>query len=172
VVNLEIFLIVHICVNNLLLIFSKNRLRDVMPCAQGRNEGGRGAQFPGANSLWGLCITAGGAENSQQCHKYFLQYSKFVFERTQVRPRGRQTYFCPGRHLTSLRPCMCSKLPLIFRSGQFTSKSCLVFLQFYFFHPPLDILTSIRCICIYGTILFEKKFNAYSEGKIHNLLRS
>jgi len=31
-------------------------------------------------------ITAGGAEKSQQCHKYFLQYSKFSFERTQIWP--------------------------------------------------------------------------------------
>jgi len=43
-----------------------------------------------------------GAEKSQQCHKHFLQYSKFAFERPQTQIWGRQT--CPGRHLTSLRP--------------------------------------------------------------------
>jgi len=65
---------------------------------QGRNEGEKGGTIPrapirygGAESLLGRRITAGGAEKSQQCHKYFLQYSKFAFERTPVRPWGRQT---------------------------------------------------------------------------------
>jgi len=56
----------------------------------------RGAHFPGrqftihygggAESLRGRRITAGGAEKSQQCHKYILQYSKCAFERTQIWP--------------------------------------------------------------------------------------
>ena len=69
---------------------------------QGRNEGEKGGTIPrapirygGAESLLGRRITAGGAEKSQQCHKYFLQYSKFAFERTPVRPWGRQTLFLP-----------------------------------------------------------------------------
>jgi len=33
-----------------------------------------------AESLQGRQITAGGAEKSQQCHKYFLQYSNFAFK--------------------------------------------------------------------------------------------
>jgi len=56
--------------------------------AQGRNVGEQGGEIPrapiqygGAESLQGRRITAGGAEKSQQCHKYFLQYSKFAFER-------------------------------------------------------------------------------------------
>jgi len=60
---------------------------------QGRNEGGKGTtitpapiHYGGAKSLQGRPITAGGAEKSQQCHKYFLQYSKFAFERTQIWP--------------------------------------------------------------------------------------
>jgi len=87
---------------------------------QGRNEGGQGRHnSPGANSLWGRWITAGGAEKSQQCHNYFLQYSEFAFEKLRFdhrgakhRPWGRlfdqggaEFIFCPGRHLTSLRPC-------------------------------------------------------------------
>ena len=32
---------------------------------------------------------------SQQCHKYFLQYTTFDSERPQVRTRGRQTCFLP-----------------------------------------------------------------------------
>jgi len=56
---------------------------------QGRNDGGaRWAQFPGrriimgaANHCGGRQMSAGGAEKSQQFHKYFLQYSKFPSER-------------------------------------------------------------------------------------------
>ena len=62
----------------------------VMP-TQRRNEGGQGGHNSrGANLRWGAellqgrRITAGGAEKSQQCHKYFLQYSKIAFERTQT----------------------------------------------------------------------------------------
>ena len=35
------------------------------------------------------------AEKVQQCRKYFLQYSTFVFERLPVRTWGRQTCFLP-----------------------------------------------------------------------------
>jgi len=46
---------------------------------QGRNEGGqKGRNSPGAESLWGRRIIAGGTEKSQQCHKYFVQYSTFA----------------------------------------------------------------------------------------------
>ena len=92
---------------------------------QGRNEGGKGGTIPrapihcgAAESLRGRRITAGAAEKSQQCQKRFRQYSKFAFQRAQVPPwgrqtstmgapiqsQGRQTCFCPGHHLTSLRP--------------------------------------------------------------------
>ena len=67
-------------------------------CGRGVTRGGKGGtilraliHYGGAESLQGRWITAGGAEKSQQCHKYFLQYSKFVFERTQIWPKGRQT---------------------------------------------------------------------------------
>ena len=46
-------------------------------------------------SLRGYRIIAGDAEKSQQCHKYFLQYSKFASEKAQVRPWRRQTWFLP-----------------------------------------------------------------------------
>jgi len=64
--------------------------------AQGRNEGGKG----GHNSP--------GAEKSQQCHKYCLQYSTFPSWRRQIRTWGLQPYSCPRRHLTSLRPWLSS----------------------------------------------------------------
>jgi len=40
-------------------------------------------------------INCGGAEKSQQCRKYFLQYSAFASERPQVLTWGRQTCFLP-----------------------------------------------------------------------------
>jgi len=49
---------------------------------QGRNEGARGRNHPGAESLRGRRNTAGApndcgdAKKSQQCHTYILQYSK------------------------------------------------------------------------------------------------
>ena len=63
---------------------------------RGATRGGQGGNnSPGAKSLWGHRITEGGAEKSQQCHKYFLQYSKFGSENAQVRPRGPKTCFLP-----------------------------------------------------------------------------
>ena len=38
---------------------------------------------------------SGGAEKSQQFHNYFLQYSKFLSERPQVRTWECQTCFLP-----------------------------------------------------------------------------
>ena len=62
---------------------------------QGRSEGrAGGAQFHGRG------ITAGGAETSQQYHKY----SKCASEWAQVWPWGARLAFCPGRHLTALPP--------------------------------------------------------------------
>ena len=52
--------------------------------------------YGGDESLRGSRITAGGAENSQQCHKYFLKYSKFSSERPQVRTRGAKLAFPPS----------------------------------------------------------------------------
>ena len=46
-----------------------------------------------------------GAEKSQQCHKHFFTTVNFRFEH-----RGAKLAFCPGRHLTSLRPCSFRKL--------------------------------------------------------------
>jgi len=69
---------------------------------QGRNEGGKGGQFPGRwftmgapNHCGGRRITAKSAEKSPKCYKYFLQYSKFASERAQVWTWGRQTCFLP-----------------------------------------------------------------------------
>ena len=86
---------------------------------QGRNEGGaREAQFPGRQ------ITMGALNYCWRRRKVptmsqLLQYSEFAFEKLRFdhrgakhRPWGRlfdqggaEFIFCPGRHLTSLRPC-------------------------------------------------------------------
>jgi len=42
-----------------------------------------------------------GAEKSQQSHKYFLQYSTFAYERSQVPTWGRQTWLL-SRALSNL----------------------------------------------------------------------
>jgi len=71
---------------------------------QGRNAGRLGGHnYPWAESLWGRQMAAGGAEKFQQCHKYFLQCSKFACRRAQFRTWGTKLASCPGRHLTSLR---------------------------------------------------------------------
>jgi len=74
----------------------------------GAERGGQGGVpkiTPDAESLWGRRITAGGAEKSQQCHKYFLQYSTFASERPLLRKWGRQTCFllrAPSNLVTTL----------------------------------------------------------------------
>jgi len=60
-------------------------------------------------------MTVSGAEKSQQCHKYFPQYSTFASERPQVRTLGRQTCFLPRGHLTSLRPCYSTRATKYFK---------------------------------------------------------
>ena len=73
---------------------------------QGRNKGWQGGHnSPGAETLWGCQSTVGVAIKSQQCHKYFLQCNALASERSQVRTWDGKPASCPGRHLTSLRPC-------------------------------------------------------------------
>ena len=52
---------------------------------KGRQRGGKGGTIPRAPNHCGGRMTAGDAEKSQQCHKYFLQYSTFASARPQVR---------------------------------------------------------------------------------------
>ena len=49
-------------------------------------------------------MTAGDAEMSHQCRKYFLQYSTFASENLRFEHGGAKLASCPGRHLTSLSP--------------------------------------------------------------------
>jgi len=97
---------------------------------QWRNEGGT---IPRAPNHCGV------AEKPQQCHKYFLQYSTFVSERSQVRIWGRQTCFlsrAPFNLVTPLchRYGFCYKLLLTNRWPQAVVetgyKSLFVFFTF------------------------------------------
>jgi len=64
---------------------------------QGRNDVGQGGTIPQAqNNCRGRQMSVGGAEKSQQFHKYFLQCSKFPSERPRVRTWGAKLVSCPG----------------------------------------------------------------------------
>jgi len=73
--------------------------------------------YGGAESLQGRRITAGGAEKSRHC-TFFNTVNlpskelRFDHRGAKLRPWGRrfdqgsaEFVFCPGRHITSLRPC-------------------------------------------------------------------
>jgi len=83
-------------------IISDNKLINLYLCCkyyytiQGRNKRVQGGAIPRApKSVWGRRMTAWGAENFQQCHKYCLQYSKFASIRPQIQMWGRQIWFLP-----------------------------------------------------------------------------
>jgi len=81
---------------------------------RGVTRGERGRNSPG-ESLLGRRMTSRGAEKSQQCHKYFLQYSAFASERPQFRPWGLQTCFlsrAPCNLVTSLDVRLMTRRPL------------------------------------------------------------
>ena len=68
-------------------------------CGQGRNKraqfAGRRITMGAPNHCGGRQMTAGVVEKSQQCHKYFLQYSTFASERPRFRTWACQTCFLP-----------------------------------------------------------------------------
>jgi len=70
--------------------------------ARGVTRGERGHNYPGASYYGGAeslregRITAEGAEKFQQCHKYFLQYTTFASEISQVRTWGPNLLLAPG----------------------------------------------------------------------------
>jgi len=64
--------------------------------SQGRNEGDMGGTIPRApNCYWSAKWLRGAPKspNNVTTHKYFLQYSEFASEKTQVRTSGCQTCF-------------------------------------------------------------------------------
>jgi len=72
-------------------IISNNKLIHLSLCCnyyyiiQGRNEPVQlGSNSPGNKITMGQRMTAGGARNFQQCHKYFIQCSKCASIRPQI----------------------------------------------------------------------------------------
>jgi len=61
---------------------------------QGRNEGARGRNYPGAESLWGRRVMAGHQKITTMSH-VILQYSIFASRRPHVRKWERQTCILP-----------------------------------------------------------------------------
>jgi len=81
--------------------------------SRGVTRGKGGNNSPGAESLRGRRMATWGAEESQQCHKYFLQYSTSASERTQVRTWGRQTSFLLRAPSNLVTPLVISSLLLL-----------------------------------------------------------
>jgi len=71
---------------------------------QRRKEGGKGRHLPECRITVGSRITAGGAEKSHQCRKYFLQ-QHICFRKTfRLEHSAAKVDYCPGRYLTSFAP--------------------------------------------------------------------
>jgi len=78
----------------------------------------RGHNYPGAESLRGHRITAGDAGKSQQCHKYFLQYSAFASERPQVRTWDAKLASCPGAIYNLVTPLHAEPYYLLYEARE------------------------------------------------------
>jgi len=63
----------------------------------------------GVESLQGRRNATVGAEKSQQCHKVLTSIKFICFQKTCLKHEGAKFASFPGRHLTSLGPCLCSK---------------------------------------------------------------
>ena len=91
----EVLLSKKLCASQVGPGIGLRRLYALRTCSRhimGVARGERGAQFPGRRVIMGALnhcgghrMAAGGAEKSQQCHKYFLQNSTFASERPQFR---------------------------------------------------------------------------------------
>jgi len=80
-------------------------------CVEGRNKEGKGGTIPrapnhygGAQSLPRAPNNSRGAEKSQQCCKYFLQYSTFASKDLRFKHGSTKVASCPGDHRTLLHP--------------------------------------------------------------------
>jgi len=87
------------------------------PCCaftQGRKDGGQGGHnSPGAGSIWGRRITAGAAKCLLVAPKSPNNFTSTFFNTVNFLPKGlrfehegAKLATCPGRRLTSLRPCL------------------------------------------------------------------
>jgi len=71
-------------------------------------KGERGAQFPGRQITMGRRMTAGGAEKKSPSNVTSTFFSAVHLPSKDVRFEygGAKLASCPGRQLTSLRPCL------------------------------------------------------------------
>jgi len=65
---------------------------------QGRNERGREHNAPGVKSLWAL-------KTLNNIASILLNTVHLLPQGPRFEQRGAELVFCPGRHLTSARPC-------------------------------------------------------------------
>jgi len=72
---------------------------------QGRNEGARGRNYPGAESLWGRWNTAGVPKNPNNVTGTFFNTVHLLPEDLRFENGGAKLASCRGPHLNSLRPC-------------------------------------------------------------------
>jgi len=76
---------------------------------QGCNEGARGRNYPGAESLWsaeilrGRRMIAGTPKNPNSVTRTFFNAVHLLPKDLRFEYGGAKLAFCPGRHLTSLR---------------------------------------------------------------------
>ena len=70
------------------------------------------AQLPGAESLWGRWNTAGAPKNPNNVTRTFFNTVHLLPEDLRFENGGAKLEFCPGRHLTSLRPCQSRDLEI------------------------------------------------------------
>jgi len=83
---------------------------------QDNNKGGTIPRAPnhrgGAESPRGRWITVEGAENPSNVTNTFCSTVNLLAKELRFEYAGAKLASCPGHHLTSLRPCICSKLSL------------------------------------------------------------
>jgi len=102
------------------------------PCYAGAWRGGaKGAQFPGPRINKGALNHCGGRHKSQQCHRYFLQYSAFASERSQVRTWGGQTCLLPRAPSNLVKPLLLRQQS---QKSRFVGAAMLIFHSCVFSH--------------------------------------
>ena len=71
---------------------------------RGVTRGERGAQFPGAESLWGVDSLRWASKNHNNVASTYFNTVYMHPKDIRFEHGGAKLAFCPGRHLTSLRP--------------------------------------------------------------------
>jgi len=79
-----------------------------MSCGQGRNDGGKGAQFPGRR------IIMGAPKSPNNFTSTFFNTVNFLPKDFRFENGAAKLASCPGRRLTSLRSCTCNSRILFF----------------------------------------------------------